>query len=242
MPAWKLHSPSHPRNFRRLPRGPQAALRNAISLTPPPAETDDLSRFKGYDAVVVTWTAAEAAALAALLTPAHPISSWYEYRHGIAAYLPLVTGAKSPFNDQLQRDDALLPQPGTLLSLPDRKCESPALQKRTASCLRRSRDPGEEADDGNCAGCQSEGFHHHRHGRSDRRDVLLGDVVVGGSVRFDCTAQFKNEPWHNAAFTPSPLAPGALNAIILLYFSSMHHVCPTREALRRYGMPRPMPS
>jgi uridine phosphorylase len=43
--------------------------------------------------------------------------------------------------------------------------------------------------------------------------VLLGDVVVGGSVRFDCTGQFKNEPWHNAVFTPSPLAPGALDAI-----------------------------
>jgi hypothetical protein len=44
-------------------------------------------------------------------------------------------------------------------------------------------------------------------------EVLLGDVVVGGSVRFDCTGQFKNEPWHDAAFTPSPLPPGALTAI-----------------------------
>jgi uridine phosphorylase len=44
-------------------------------------------------------------------------------------------------------------------------------------------------------------------------NVLLGDVVVGGSVRFDCTTQFKNEPWHDAAFTPSPLPPGALSAM-----------------------------
>jgi hypothetical protein len=42
-------------------------------------------------------------------------------------------------------------------------------------------------------------------------DVLLGDVVVGGSVRFDCTSQFKNEPWHNASFTPSPLPSGTHN-------------------------------
>jgi hypothetical protein len=30
-----------------------------------PSETDDLTKFRGYDPVVVTWTAAEAAALAA---------------------------------------------------------------------------------------------------------------------------------------------------------------------------------
>jgi hypothetical protein len=37
-------------------------------LPKPPAVTDDLSRFKGYDAVVVTWTAAEASAMATLFT------------------------------------------------------------------------------------------------------------------------------------------------------------------------------
>src|ERR1700721_3057754 len=44
-----------------------------------PAETDDLSAFRGYEAVVVTWTAAEAAALAALFTPDYLPSRWYEY-------------------------------------------------------------------------------------------------------------------------------------------------------------------
>ncbi len=82
------------------PAWPADGVPKAIPLVPPPAETDDLSRFKGYDAVVVTWTAAEAAALAALLTPDHPTSTWYEYRHGIDAYIPLVTGARAPFNDK----------------------------------------------------------------------------------------------------------------------------------------------
>jgi hypothetical protein len=71
----------------------------ATPLDPAPAETDDLSRFAGYDAVVITWTAAEAAALAALFTPNHQTSTWYEYRHGIDKYIPLVTGSKAPFND-----------------------------------------------------------------------------------------------------------------------------------------------
>jgi hypothetical protein len=76
-------------------RGPRA-----VPLDPVPSETDDLSRFAGYDAVVVTWTAAEAAALGALFTPDYLPSRWYEYRHGVDAYIPLVTGARAPFNDR----------------------------------------------------------------------------------------------------------------------------------------------
>ena len=67
-------------------------------FNPAPAETDDLSTFRGYDAVVVTWTSAEAATLAALFTPGYPTSVWYEYRHNLAANIPLVTGADAPFN------------------------------------------------------------------------------------------------------------------------------------------------
>ena len=45
---------------------PASAIPTPEPLTPAPAETDDLSRFKGYDAVVVTWKSAEAASLARL--------------------------------------------------------------------------------------------------------------------------------------------------------------------------------
>src|SRR5262249_19235538 len=72
----------------------------AAPLIPPPSETDDLSQFAGYDAVVMTWTAAEAAALATLFTPDYLPSRWYQYRHDIASYIPLVTGPVAPFNDK----------------------------------------------------------------------------------------------------------------------------------------------
>jgi hypothetical protein len=65
----------------RLPspvQWPAATKPTPIPLNPAPAETDDLSRFHGYDAVVVTWTAAEAAALAALFTPGYLTSAWYD--------------------------------------------------------------------------------------------------------------------------------------------------------------------
>ena len=73
-------------------------------------------------------------------------------------------------------------------------------------------------------------------------DVLLGDVVVGGTVRFDCTSQFKNEPWHNAYFTPSPLSSGVVEGIDPALLQINASRCPTREARRRYGVPRPMRS
>ena len=35
-------------------------------------------------------------------------------------------------------------------------------------------------------------------------DVKLGDVVVAGTVKFDCQHRFKNEPWAKASYRASP--------------------------------------
>jgi nucleoside phosphorylase len=44
-------------------------------------------------------------------------------------------------------------------------------------------------------------------------DVLLGDVVVAAQTRFDCTKQFKKEPWAQMSYPTSALPGGALAAI-----------------------------
>ena len=44
-------------------------------------------------------------------------------------------------------------------------------------------------------------------------DVLLGDVVVAAQTRFDCTTQFKKQPWAQAAYATSALPAGALALI-----------------------------
>jgi len=44
-------------------------------------------------------------------------------------------------------------------------------------------------------------------------DVLLGDVVIAAQTRFDCTKQFKKEPWAQASYKTSALPAGALAAI-----------------------------
>ena len=195
------------------PQWPVGAAPAPITLTPVPVPTDDLSRFKGYDAVVVTWTAAEAAALASLFTPSHPTSDWYEYRHGIEAYIPLVTGAKSPFNDsssEMKRyyhslglyfpctigsAKVLLFKSGLHLAY-----DGPATPvKKLMAEIAHAVAPKIFVTTGTAGAIGA--------------DVLLGDVVVGGSVRFDCTGQFKSEPWHDEVFTPSPVPAGALDSI-----------------------------
>jgi nucleoside phosphorylase len=43
--------------------------------------------------------------------------------------------------------------------------------------------------------------------------VALGDVVIAGQTRFDCTTQFKNESWKSAIYKTTPVPAGALAAI-----------------------------
>ena len=86
---------------------PAGAAPTPVPLNPAPAATDDLSRFHGYDAVVATWTAAEASAMAALFTPGHPTASWYEYRHNVPAYIPLKQKVLLACIAHRQADDAV---------------------------------------------------------------------------------------------------------------------------------------
>ncbi len=182
-------------------------------FNPAPAETDDLSTFRGYDAVVVTWTSAEAATLAALFTPGYPTLVWYEYRHNLAAYIPLVTGADAPFNSS-EADMAryyrslglyfpcviggarvLLFKSGLHLDY-----DGPATPVRTLMAeIAQTVQPKVFITTGTGGGTGSE--------------VALGDVVIAGLVKFDCAAQFKTKPWHNAVFETAPVPSACLPLI-----------------------------
>ena len=196
----------------RVPAWPADGAPKPIALTPAPKETDDLSRFAGYDAVVVTWTAAEGAALASLMTPVNPVSTWYEYRHDIASYIPLVTGGVAPFNDkatdmaryfhslglyfpvQIGSAKVLLFKCGLHLAYDGPATPVKKLMTEIATAVK----PKIFITTGTGGGIGKE--------------VLLSDVVVGRKVRFDCTGQFKKEPWCDAAFTASDPPAGAFLA------------------------------
>src|ERR1700684_3792756 len=78
------------------PSAPRLSPTRAPPATPP----DPSAPLPKSDVVVVTWTVAEADTLARLLTPGVDISQWFEYTSNLAHYLPLVTGAKAPFNNR----------------------------------------------------------------------------------------------------------------------------------------------
>jgi C1A family cysteine protease/nucleoside phosphorylase len=192
---------------------PETSKPVAVPLDPAPSPQDDLSRFKGYDAVVVTWTAAEAAALASLLTPDYLPSRWYEYRHNVSKYIPLVTGGRAPFNDttkdmaryyhslglyfpcKIGKARVLLFKSGLHLDYDGPQTPVKTLMAEIATAI------GPKV------------FITTGTGGGIGQDVALGDVVIAGQTRFDCVTQFKSESWHAESFTTSTLPSGALAAI-----------------------------
>ena len=192
---------------------PQGHAPAAAPLAQPPAETDDLGRFRGYDAVVVTWTSAEAAALAALLTPDFLPSRWYEYRHNVADYMPLVTGTRAPFNDRAADMTRYfhslgLYMPSTIGGARVLLFKSglhPAYDGPKTPLLKLMIEIAQTV--------QPKVMITTGTGGAIGADVLLGDVVVAAQTRFDCTKQFKNQPRAQASYQTSVLPAGALAAI-----------------------------
>jgi len=172
---------------------PQGRAPTAAPLPLPPAESDDLGRFRGYDAVVVTWTAAEAAALAVLFMPDYLPSRWYEYRHNVADYIPLVTGARAPFNDRAA--DMARYYHGMGLYMPCTIGSARVLLFKSglhpaydgpATPLRKLMIEITQT-------VQPKVMITTGTGGAIGADVLLGDVVVAAQTRFDCTKQFKKQ-------------------------------------------------
>jgi nucleoside phosphorylase len=190
-------------------------------LARPPADTESLEAVFGaghFDAVVVTWTAAEAAALATLFTPGYLPSSWYEYRYDVATYIPLVTGPRAPFNStdaEMSRyyhslglyfpctigtHNVLLFKSGLHLDY-----DGPATPVRQLMAdLAIMVKPRVFITTGTAGAIDATV-------NGQTSDTVLGDVVVASETRFSCQQQFKNAPWLPSGPTPtSPVRPAAL--------------------------------
>jgi hypothetical protein len=192
---------------------PAATRPTPEPLTPPPAEGDDLSKFKGYDAVVVTWTAAEAAALAALFTPGFKVSQWYEYRHQVQNYIALVTGPRAPFNDT-QADMARYYH-SLALYFPCRIGKARVLLMKSGLHLNYDGPavPVQKMITEVVQAVEPKLFFTTGSGGAIGKAVFLGDVVVAGHTKFRCTTQFKSESWATASYPTSPLPPAAIQAV-----------------------------
>ena len=192
---------------------PRPKAPTAVRLSQRPRETDSLQRFRGYEALVMTWTTAEATTLATLFTPDNPLSEWYEYRHNVASYVPEVTNRDAPFNSD-ERDmiryhhslglyfpckigstRVLLIKSGLHLDKDGPKMPVRRLITELLDTIR----PKVLITTGTGGGIGA--------------DVRLGDVVVAGLTKFDCTSQFKKQPFAHAQYRTSRVPAGALAAI-----------------------------
>ena len=184
-----------------------------MPLDPAPSETTDLSKFHGYDAVVVTWTSAEAAALAALLTPDYLPSRWYEYRYNVKAYIPLVTGGQAPFRDSSKEMARYYHSLG--LYMPCRIGAARVLLFKSGLHLDYDGPavPVRKLMIEIAQAIEPKVFITTGTGGGIGKDVVLGDVIIAGRTRFDCVTQFKKESWHSNSYATSALPEGALDAI-----------------------------
>lgn len=202
-----------------LPKGEDMPWPKGYEPTPEPlatapADSDDLSKFKGYDAVVVTWTAAEASAMAAMFSPGHPTSTWYNYRHNVEKYVPLVTGERAPFNDKgksmeryyhslglyfpckIGKYKVLLFKSGLHLAYDGPATPVRVLMAELAMMIK----PKIFITTGTGGGIG--------------KDVMLGDVIIAGTVKFDCKKQFANQTWAKTEYNTAKLPVGTLKALV----------------------------
>jgi hypothetical protein len=151
--------------------------------------------------------------MASLFTPGFPTSQWYEYRHNVASYVPLVTGKVAPFNDKaadmaryyhslglyfpctIGSKRVLLFKSGLHLDYDGPATPVRKLMAEIAAAVK----PKVFITTGTGGGIGA--------------TVALGDVVVAGTVRFDCKQQFKQESWASASYHPTPLSDDALAAM-----------------------------
>lgn len=184
-----------------------------MPLKEPISDQDDLSKFHGYDAIIVTWTAAEASALAAMFSPGYPTSSWYNYRHGIEKYVPMVTGHKAPFNDHAHDMAKYYHSLG--LYFPCRIGNAKVLLFKSG--LHMAYDgPATPVFNLMCElmlVVKPKIFITTGTGGGIGADVSLGDVIIASKVKFNCKQQFAKESWAKDTYTTSKMPTGSLSAL-----------------------------
>jgi hypothetical protein len=215
------------RASQRAPIPWPAGLAPTPAATPAPSPTAPLP---GCDVIVVTWTVEEAKSLADTLTPGFPSkTAWFPYAHLFETdYKPLIRrGAPSLESNRLGswyptrigakrvicfKSELHLSQDGP--KLPIAKLWAQLIQETGASLIITIGTAG-----GIGAG------------------IVLGDVVVASSVRFDCQKTFASTPFHNAIYPCPTLAQTQFPAAQVLFAANTSHLPPSSRPPRIFTTP-----
>lgn len=169
---------------------PTGLAPQVVTPSKPPSPEQALPK---ADMLVVTWTVAEAKALADVLTPGHGSTEWASYRHQFdTVYKPIVKkGAPALTSDRLGiyaqceiggksvlcvKSELHLSQDGP--ELPVRKLWKQMIEESGAKLVITT---------GTAGGVGS--------------GTQLGDVVLTKTVQFDCERTFKNAAFGKASYT-----------------------------------------
>jgi nucleoside phosphorylase len=202
---------------------PEGLEPKTVTPPKPPSPEDALPK---ADVLVMTWTVAEAKALADVLTPEHGSAEWMAYRHEFdAAYKPLIRkGAPALASNRLAiyaqceiggksvlcvKSELHLSQDGP--ELPVRKLWKQMIEESGAKLVVTTGTAGG-------VGAQTQ----------------LGDVVLTKTVQFDCERTFKNAEFGKASYTDA----NPIGATSQHFTTAEHSLIPV-NARRLPAAPKP---
>lgn len=150
------------------------------------------------DVMIVTWTAAEARALADVLSPGIESSDWVYYTTNFAAYEKQLTG-RSPARESKRLGSWATVQIGPSKVLLFKSELHPATDASSLPTAQMITQVAKEAGVGYIVTTGTAG------GAGD--GTRLGDVNVASSIRADFTTKLKGRPWSNMTWATAMLTP-----------------------------------
>jgi nucleoside phosphorylase len=182
--------------------GPQqlAAIPWPEGLEPQPAThvTAHNQAMPKADVLVVTWTTAESEALADVLTPGHHRTTWAKYLKGWPEILKHLTG-RSParqagcaahfWTTKIGDLNVVVAKSELHLATDDGTAPVVTLWKSMIEDVQ----PKMVITTGTAGGIGAE--------------TVLGDVFIVANAKFNCTREFKNQPWAQQRFDQSGAVP-----------------------------------
>ncbi len=207
---------------------PAGSAPTPTPIIPTPAPTKKLPR---CDFLVVTWTAEEGRCLADTLTPGYPSkTAWYPYTHLftekyipiISPYAPAIQDSRrlgSYFVTHIKNKSVLCFKSELHMSQDGPKLPIRQLWKQLIAEVQ----PKLVITTGTAGGIGA--------------SIILGDVVVAPSVRFDCTKTFKNAPFHNSIYNCSHLKTTSFLTAQQLFAANLSHLPPASRSPRIFTAP-----
>ena len=149
--------------------------------------------------LVITWTVAEAMALADVLTPGHPSGSWTAYTKNFGMYVHMLTG-RSPARESQRLGSA----------------QYTRIASRTVCCLKSELHPATDGIELPTGAMVSQAWPIRGPAWSSppaRRAVpgtenVLGDVNVATAIHADFTTKLKGHPWSQQMWGTAALVDG----------------------------------